>query len=78
MSLETFVEDWRKNDSIDEFRLEQKIRIYEKFVDRIEEIIQTYDPGQYKNIEPSPEELESLVDDLKYEVESVKEGIEEV
>lgn len=77
MSLETFVEDLR-HDNIDEFRLEQKIRIYEKFVDRIEEIIQTYDSGQYKNIEPSIEELENIVEDLKYEVESVKEGIEEV
>lgn len=77
MSLETFVEDLR-HDNIDEFRLKQKIRIYEIFVDRIEEIIQTYDPGQYKNIEPNTEELESLVDDLKYEVENVKEGLEEI
>ena len=77
MSLETFVEDLR-HDNIDEFRLEQKIRIYEKFVDRIEELIQTYDPGQYKNIEPNIEEFENIVEDLKYEVESVKEGIEEV
>lgn len=77
MSLETFVEDLR-HDNIDEFRLKQKIRIYEIFVDRIEEIIQTYDPGQYKNIEPSTEELESLVDDLEYEVENLKEGLEEI
>ena len=77
MSLETFVEDLR-HDNIDEFRLKQKIRIYEKFVDRIEELIQTYDPGQYKNLEPSIEELENIVEDLKYEVESIKEGIEEV
>ena len=77
MSLETFVEDLR-HDNIDEFRLKQKIYIYEKFVDRIEELIQTYDPGQYKNIEPSIEELENIVEDLKYEVESIKEGIEEV
>lgn len=76
MSLETFVEDLR-HDNIDEFRLKQKIYIYEKFVDRIEELIQTYDPGQYKNLEPSPEELKSLIKDLEYELENVKEGIEE-
>lgn len=78
MSLETFTEDWRRNDNIDEFRLKEQVELYEKFVDRIEEIIQTYDPGQYKNIEPSPEELESLIKDLEYEVENVKEGIKEV
>ena len=65
MSLETFVEDLR-HDNIDEFRLEQKIRLYEKFVERIEDVISAYDEGQ------------DIIKDLQYEVENLKEGLEEV
>lgn len=78
MSLETFVEDFRRNDNIDEYRLKEKVEIYEKFVDRINDVIQTYDPEEYKHIESDPEDLKNMIKDLKYEIENMEGAIEEV
>lgn len=69
MSLETFTEDWRKNDSIDEYRLKEKIEIYEKFVERIQDIVLAYD---------TEEVFKDIISDLKWELGNVEEGIEEV
>ena len=67
MSLDTWHKDWMES-NVDEYRLKEKLEILEKFLDRIEDIISAYDEEQYKDI----------IEDLKYEVENAKEGIDEV
>lgn len=67
MSLDTWHKDWMES-NVDEYRLKEKLEILEKFLDRIEDVISAYDEEQYKDI----------IEDLKYEVENAKEGIDEV
>lgn len=78
MSIDTWHKDWIESPDYNKLKQEDEIRLYEKFVDRIEEIIETYNPEEYKHIEPTKEELENIIKDLEYEVENLKEGIEEV
>lgn len=63
MSLETFVEDWRKNEDIDELRDKEKLEILEKFYDRIKDVVLAYE---------NEEGLENIIADLNYEIDSVE------
>lgn len=63
MSLETFVEDWRKNEDIDELRDKEKLEILEKFYDRIKDVVKAYE---------LEEGLENIIADLNYEIDSVE------
>lgn len=66
MSIDTWHKDWVESPDYRELKLEDEIRLYEKFVERIEDVISAYDEGQ------------DIIKDLKYEVENLKEGLEEV
>jgi len=66
MSIDTWHKDWVESPDEYKLKLEDEIRLYEKFVERIEEVISAYDEGQ------------DIIKDLEYEVENLKEGLEEV
>ncbi len=66
MSIDTWHKDWVESEDYNKLKLEDEIRLYEKFVERIEDVISAYDEGQ------------DIIKDLKYEVENLKEGLEEV
>lgn len=68
MSIDTWHKDWVESPDYRELKLEDEIRLYEKFVDRIEDVISAYDDEENKDI----------IKDLEYEVENLKEGLEEV
>lgn len=68
MSIDTWHKDWVESPDYKELKLEDEIRLYEKFVDRIEDVISAYDDEDNKDI----------IKDLEYEVENLKEGLEEV
>lgn len=68
MSIDTWHKDWVESPDYKEIKLEDEIRLYEKFVDRIEDVISAYDDEENKDI----------IKDLEYEVENLKEGLEEV
>lgn len=68
MSIDTWYKDWVESPDYRELKLEDEIRLYEKFVDRIEDVISAYDDEENKDI----------IKDLEYEVENLKEGLEEV
>lgn len=78
MSIDTWHKDWVESEDYNKLKLEDEIRLYEKFVERIEGIIETYNPEEYKHLKPTQEELENITKDLEYEVENLKEGLEEV
>lgn len=66
MSIDTWHKDWVESEDYNKLKLEDEIRLYENFVERIEDVISAYDEGQ------------DIIKDLKYEVENLKEGLEEV
>lgn len=68
MSIDTWHKDWVESEDYNKLKLEDEIRLYEKFVDRIEDVISAYDDEENKDI----------IKDLEYEVENLKEGLEEV
>lgn len=78
MSIDTWHKDWVESPDYNKLKLEDEIRLYEKFVERIEDIIETYNPEKYKHLKPTQEELENITKDLEYEVERLKGGLEEV
>ena len=68
MSIDTWHKDWVESPDYNKLKLEDEIRLYEKFVERIEDVISAYDDEENKDI----------IKDLEYEVENLKEGLEEV
>lgn len=66
MSIDTWHKDWVESPDYNKLKLEDEVRLYEKFVERIEDVISAYDEGQ------------DIIKDLEYEVENLKEGLEEV
>ena len=66
MSIDTWHKDWVESPDYNKLKLEDEIRLYEKFVERIEDVISAYDEGQ------------DIIKDLQYEVDNLKEGLEEV
>lgn len=68
MSLETFVEDFRRSSSEEEERIRtrDKLEKLEKFFDRILDIVKAYeDEEQYKNI----------IEDIKWEISNIEEEL---
>ena len=61
--METFIEDWRKNEDIDELRDKEKLEILEKFYSRIKDVVKAYE---------LEEGLENIIADLNYEIDSVE------
>ena len=61
--METFIEDWRKNEDIDKLRDKEKLEILEKFYSRIKDVVKAYE---------LEEGLENIIDDLNYEIDSVE------
>ena len=55
MSIDTWHKDWVESPDYNKLKLEDEIRLYEKFVDRIEDVISAYDEGQ------------DIIKDLKYQ-----------
>lgn len=68
MSIDTWHKDWVESPDYNKLKLEDEVRLYEKFVERIEDVISAYDDEENKDI----------IKDLEYEVENLKEGLEEV
>ena len=68
MSIDTWHKDWVESPDYNKLKLEDEIRLYEKFVERIEDVISAYDDEENKDI----------IKDLEYEGENLKEGLEEV
>lgn len=66
MSIDTWHKDWVESPDYNKLKLEDEVRLYEKFVERIEDVISAYDEGQ------------DIIKDLQYEVDNLKEGLEEV
>ena len=66
MSIDTWHKDWVESPDYNKLKLEDEIRLYEKFVERIEDVISAYDEGQ------------DIIKDLQYEIDNLKEGLEEV
>lgn len=66
MSIDTWHKDWVESPDYNKLKLEDEVRLYEKFVERIEDVILAYDEGQ------------DIIKDLQYEVDNLKEGLEEV
>lgn len=68
MSLETFVEDFRRSSSEEDERIRtrDKLEKLEKFFDRILDIVKAYeDEEQYKNI----------IEDIKWEISNIEEEL---
>lgn len=68
MSIDTWHKDWVESPDYNKLKLEDEVRLYEKFVERIEDVISAYDDEKNKDI----------IKDLEYEVENLKEGLDEV
>ena len=68
MSIDTWHKDWVESPDYNKLKLEDEVRLYEKFVERIEDVISAYDDEENKDI----------IKDLEYEVDNLKEGLEEV
>lgn len=69
MSMETWADDWKRLGDIEEEKRiedEHKIEVLEKFLERIQEIINAYDDN---------DKYEDLLKDLKWEVDNVEDEL---
>lgn len=64
MSMETWTEDWKRES--DEYSLKEKLEILEKFVSRIDDVVQAY---KYE------EKYKDIISDLIWELKNVEEEI---
>ena len=65
MSLETFVEDWRKNEDVDEFRTKEKLENMERIIYLIQEEIKGWDAETPENWANILSEIQRFLEELE-------------